>query len=49
MPTDNPEKHFDRLLKAMVEGEPPKGGKESEGPAVAKHRANREDKKRPSG
>ena len=36
---------FDRLLKAMSEGEKPTGKRESEGPAVAKQRADREDKR----
>ena len=39
---------FDRLLKAMASGEPPKGSKESEGAAAAKHRADRADKNRPN-
>ena len=39
---------FDRLLKAMSEGEKPKRHRESEGPAIAKQRADREDKRRSS-
>lgn len=40
---------FDRLLKAMASGDPPKGHKESEGPAITKNRASREDKRHPNG
>ena len=32
-------------MKAMSEGEKPKGHKESEGPALAKNRAEKEDKR----
>ncbi len=45
----NEQERFDRLLKAMVSGEPPKGHRESEGPAVARYRAEREDKRKPAG
>jgi hypothetical protein len=40
-----PNERFDKLLKAMASGEPPKGHKESEGPALARNRAEKEDKR----
>jgi hypothetical protein len=46
--TDAADSRFDALLRAMASGEPPKGKRESEGPSVAKNRADREDRRRPT-
>lgn len=44
--TNRWQNQLDRLLKAMSEGEKPTDRREREWPAVAKQRADREDKRR---